>query len=99
MQLEKHMLEGSVFCFDPGRQMISMLRRWEIGATFSKELRGLRAVRLGICDYFISTGKQPLEVACITRWNHTFVAITNMVMSNLLNTQLDSVQLDYMIVD
>ena len=38
MQLEKHMLEveGSVFCFDPGRQMMSMLRRWEIGATFSK---------------------------------------------------------------
>ena len=38
MKLEKHMLEveGSVFCFDPGRQMMSMLRRWEIGATFIK---------------------------------------------------------------
>ena len=36
---------------------------------------GLRSVSLGICDYFISTGKQPLEVACIT----------NMVMSSLLN--------------
>ena len=38
MQLEKHMLdvEGSVFCFDQGHQMMSMLRRWEIGATFSK---------------------------------------------------------------
>ena len=22
----------------------------------------------------IITGKQPLEVACITKWNHTFVA-------------------------
>ena len=34
----------------------------------------LRAVSLVICDYFMSTGKQPLEAACITRWNHTFVA-------------------------
>ena len=38
MQLEKHMLEveSSVFCFDPGHQMMSMLRRWEIGVPFSK---------------------------------------------------------------
>ena len=37
-QLEKHMVEveSSLFCFDPGSQMMSLLRRWEIGATFSK---------------------------------------------------------------
>ena len=31
-------VESSLFCLDPGRQMMSMLRRWEIGATliFSK---------------------------------------------------------------
>ena len=87
MQLEKRMVEveSSLFCFDLGRQMMSMLRRWEMGATFrihcislSGEAPGgeggLRAVSLGSCDYFICTGKQPLEVACITRWNHTFVA-------------------------
>ena len=36
MQLEKRMVEveSSLFCFDPGRQMMSMLRRWEMGATF-----------------------------------------------------------------
>ena len=65
MQLEKHMVEveSSLFCLDPGRQMMSMLRRWEIGATLilvrihcislSGEGRGLRAVSLGICDYCI----------------------------------------------
>ena len=86
MQLEKRMVEveSSLFYFDPGHQMMSMLRRWEIGATLnlvrihcislSGEGRGLRAVSLGICDYCINTGKQPLEVDCITRWNHTFVA-------------------------
>ena len=38
MQLEKHMVEveRTLFYFDPGRQMMSMLRRWEIGATYSK---------------------------------------------------------------
>ena len=63
MQLEKHMVEveSSLFCLDPGRQNMSMLRRWEIGATLilvrihcislSGEGRGLRAVSLGICDY------------------------------------------------
>ena len=73
MQLEKHMVEveSSLFCLDPGRQMMSMLRRWEIGATLilvrihcislSGEGRGLRAVSLGICDYCISAGKQPLR--------------------------------------
>ena len=85
---EKHMVEveSSLFCLDPGRQMMSMLllRRWEIGAilnlvrihciSLSGEGRGLKAVSLGICDYCINTGKQPLEVDCITRWNHTFVA-------------------------
>ncbi len=37
MQLEKHMLEveSSLFCFDPGRHL-NDVRRWEIGATFSK---------------------------------------------------------------
>ena len=36
MQLEKRMVEveSSLFCFDPGRQMMSMLRRWEMGTTF-----------------------------------------------------------------
>ena len=29
-------VESSLFCFDSGRQMMSMLRRWESGATFSK---------------------------------------------------------------
>ena len=62
--------------------MMPMLRRCEIGAAFSTNTyqcqgrgMGLRSVSLGICDYFISTGKQPLEVACIT----------NIVMSSLLN--------------
>ena len=87
MQLEKHMVEveSSLFCLDPGRQMMSMLRRWEIGATLilvrihcislSGKGRGLRAVSLGICDYCISTGKQPLEVACITRCNDILILI------------------------
>ena len=81
MQLEKHMVEveSSLFCLDPGRQMMSMLRRWEIGATLilvrihcisqSGEGRVLRVVSLGICDYLKSTGNQPLEVACFTRCN------------------------------
>ena len=36
MQLEKRMVEveSSLFCFDPGRQMMSMFRRWEMGSTF-----------------------------------------------------------------
>ena len=40
MQLEKDMLEveSSLFCFDRVRQMMSMLRRWEIGAPFSKNI-------------------------------------------------------------
>ena len=40
MQFEKDMLEVeiSLFCFDSGRQMMSVLRRWEIGATLSKNI-------------------------------------------------------------
>ena len=50
MQLDKHKLEGSVFCFDPSRQIMSDGDKvakwlWEISATVRFNLISLNGFR------------------------------------------------------